>query len=183
MIKELQKELDLKTAELKVKEAELKPLKDSIKELKDKIKELQDNDRFAGFDETMRTYYSYQLPKHFADDMFELYRGNDSKLENLMREFFDDFDLDRYKRYNIEEILWEWDRAGDYLKKWGVSKEVIKGLELAYCFSDQKYMDKNKLNDKVIKKITDIDEDERACVLEFMKIYYNFNCNEFECDW
>ena len=173
-IQELEADLTVLEYELEQKK---KAVEDDLKILKQKeaeVTQLRNDLKFKDFDETMKKYYTHKLPEYAGGDLTCLYNYRNNKNdEDNMRKLFKYAEMDRYRTYDVAELLWESGCAENWLEKRNVSERTIDGLRSWYIQEDKYF----------IKNFTDIPEDEREDVKEYMRLFYNIICNSCECDW
>lgn len=187
----MQKTLEELEAELKVLEYELEQKKKTIDEglkiLKQKEQEvlkLRNDLRFKDFDEIMKKYYTHKLPEFAGSDLTCLHNYWNNKIdENNMRQLFKYAQMDRYKTYDVAELLWEFECSENWLEKRGVSEKTINSLRFWYDLQFPQYLNKKEFQTVPIKNFSDIPEAEREDVQEYMRLFYNIICNKCECDW
>ena len=183
-LEELEADLIILEKELEQKK---KAIEDDLKILKEKeadINELRNNSKFKDFDETMKKYYTHKLPEFAGGDLTCLYNyWNNKKDEDNMRKLFKYAEMDRYRTYDVAELLWEIGGAEHWLEKRNVSEKTIEGLRFWYALQFPQYLNIQEFQEVTIKNITDIPEEEREDVLEYMRLFYNIICDSCECDW
>lgn len=183
-IEELEADLTVLEYELEQKK---KAVEDDLKILKQKeaeIIKLRNNLNFKDFDKIMRKYYTHRLPEFAGGDLTILHNyWNNKQDESDMRGLFNYAEMDRYRTYNVAELLWECGCAEDWLEQRGVSERTIKGLGFWYDLEFPEYLSEEKFQNAVIKNFSDIPEDEREDVQEYMRLFYNIICDSCVCDW
>ena len=183
-LEELEAELNILEKELEQKK---KAIEDDLKILKEKeaeVTQLRNDLKFKDFDEIMKKYYTHKLPEFAGGDLTCLYNyWNNKKDEYNMRDLFDYAEMDRYITYDVAELLWESGCAEHWLEKRDVFEKTIKGLSFWNDLQFPQYLNNQEFQEVTIKNITDIPEEEREDVLEYMRLFYNIICNSCECDW
>ena len=183
-LEELEADLIVLEKELQTKK---KAIEDDLKILKEKeavVTELRNNLKFKDFDETMKKYYTHKLPEFEEGDLTCLYNyWNNKKDEDNMRELFEYAEMDRYRTYDVAELLWDFGCAQNWLRKRDISEKTITGLRVWVDLQFPQYLNEKEFQEVTIKNITDIPEEEREDVLEYMRLFYNIICDSCKCDW
>lgn len=183
-LEELEVELTILEKELEQKK---KAIEDDLKVLKQKeaeVTELRNNLKFKDFDEIMKKYYTHKLPEFVGGDLTCLYNyWYNKKDEDNMRKLFKYAEMDRYRTYDVAALLWEYGCAQNWLEKRDISEKTIKGLSFWLDLQFPQYLNKQEFQEVTIKNITDITEEEREDVIEYMRLFYNIICDSCECDW
>ena len=73
--------------------------------------------------------------------------------------------------------------AQNWLEKRDISEKTIKGLRFWYDLQFPEYLNEKEFQNAVIKKFTDLPEEEREDVKEYMRLFYNIICDSCECNW
>lgn len=183
-LEELEADLIVLEHELEQKK---KAVEDDLKVLKQKeaeVTQLRNDLKFKDFDETMKKYYTHRLPEFAGGDLTCLYNyWNNKRDEDNMRDLFEYAEMDRYRTYDVASLLWESGCAEDWLEQRGVSERTIKGLGLWFDLHFPEYINEEEFQNIAIKNFTDIPEDEREDIQEYMRLFYNIICNSCVCDW
>jgi hypothetical protein len=178
-------------AELNILEKELvqkkKTIEDDLKILKQKeaeVTQLRNDLKFKDFDEIMKKYYTHKLPEFDGTNLTCLYNyWNNKKDEDNMRDLFNYAEMDRYRTYDVAELLWECGCAEHWLEERDISEKTRIGLRFWYDLQFPQYLNEQEFQEVTIKNITNIPEEEREAVQEYMRLFYNIICNSCECDW
>lgn len=161
--------------QLKKYKSKLVKLKKRIKNLKQKILDEENLAKFTEYDEFMTKYYSHVLPDTSGDDLTDLYNywGNKAD-ENKMRALFEGSDMDRYRDYDVAELLFEDSAGRTWLTDRKVSEDTFNKLAVWYT---------EDYDSPTFKSIDDIPVAEQEAVLEFIRLFYNITVSSCICDW
>ena len=183
-LEELEAELNILEKELEQKK---KAVEDDLKVLKQKeaeVIQLRNDLKFKDFDEIMKKYYTHKLPEFVGGDLTCLYNyWNNKNDEDNMRKLFKYAEMDKYRTYEVAELLWEYECAQNWLENRDISEKTIKGLSFWHELQFPEYLNEKEFQEVTIKNITDIPEEEREDVLEYMRLFYNIICDSCECNW